>query len=347
MAKATPIEGLSANTDLAIGLKRILGARMADLLKFSGRLKQLGQDAGAADEASSQEDLVHDARVATRRLRAAFGLYPFAPGDRRSDGKARLAVFGKTLGDVRDLDVSLQWLRERLDRVADEERSGVEALVLQRQQRREAATDRLRGQVATFFGSAQRSAAPCGGSAPRSTAPCGGSAQRSTAPCGGSAQRSAAPFIEEIASGLALLRAPSGRLGGGKVQRGLARRVRRADRWLELAVNGKPDFVHQLRILTKKLRYHGELLVGIVPQAEALVDAVSPLQDGLGDLHECDTRIHWLTEALTAAAAADLPGMVRLVRDAKEDRRSRWEKMQGELQHWQDKKKLLRLGRKL
>jgi CHAD domain-containing protein len=273
-------------------------------MKFAGPLKS-----DAPDEQQSREDLVHDARVATRRLRAAFGLCSFRPASRRKEGQKRVATFGQVLGEVRDLDTSLCWLRERLDLVADEERSGVEALVLQKEQRRHSALARLRGRATLFFDGE----------------------------------------VEEIATGLLLLRTGPGRLGGGEARRRLRKQVERARDWLcwALEEEGKADFVHHLRTRAKKLRYHAELLLGIVPRADKIAEAVAPLQDGLGELHDCDARMHWLTEAIVTAKPDELPGMVRLLRDAQEERRWRWAKMQPELLRWREKKHFERMSKEI
>jgi CHAD domain-containing protein len=107
MAKAAKIVGLDASTPAEVAGRRILEIRFGELL--------------ALCEAARREpsvDAVHDARVASRRMRAAMSL--FAYGDAFAGERAELQRLGKSLGVVRDLDVHIGWLEGELARMPAE-----------------------------------------------------------------------------------------------------------------------------------------------------------------------------------------------------------------------------------
>src|SRR5690242_4676664 len=94
MAKPTPVRGLDAASPMPQAARAFLGSRVADVQRYLGKL---GPDLGA--------DEVHDARVATRRLRAALTLF----GNRKRVRKADkvISALQDALGEVRDLQVQL------------------------------------------------------------------------------------------------------------------------------------------------------------------------------------------------------------------------------------------------
>jgi CHAD domain-containing protein len=93
VAKATPIRGLSAPAKLREAGPRILTARLRDVERHLPGLPA--------------EDPVHDARVATRRLRAALRLL------RLRELETKVKELQDALGDVRDLQLQISWLRGR------------------------------------------------------------------------------------------------------------------------------------------------------------------------------------------------------------------------------------------
>ncbi|HEY1333470.1 MAG TPA: CHAD domain-containing protein [Myxococcaceae bacterium] len=94
MAKPTPVRGLHAATLLPEAARAFLGGRLADVQRQLGKL---GRDLDA--------EKVHDARVATRRLRAALVLFGDGKRVRRADKVVR--ALQDALGEVRDLHVQL------------------------------------------------------------------------------------------------------------------------------------------------------------------------------------------------------------------------------------------------
>jgi CHAD domain-containing protein len=94
MAKPTPVRGLQASTPMAEAARAFLKGRLADVQRQLGKLgPRLGSEQ------------VHDARVATRRLRAALVLFGDGKRVRRADRVVR--GLQDTLGEVRDLHVQL------------------------------------------------------------------------------------------------------------------------------------------------------------------------------------------------------------------------------------------------
>ncbi|OJV76635.1 MAG: hypothetical protein BGO37_11410 [Cellulomonas sp. 73-92] len=107
----------------------------------AARLRSLGPAATAGDD-----DAVHDARTATRRLRTALGVCAplVADGTRLRDG---LRGVGRTLGAVRDPAVELTWLREALDSLPHDDGRARARLVENRLAARQAGLVVLRRQL--------------------------------------------------------------------------------------------------------------------------------------------------------------------------------------------------------
>ena len=98
--------------------------------------------------------------------------------------------------------------------------------------------------------------------------------------------------LERLWRGQASLE-PRGRLGGQRLRADLRKRLRAIDRLVAAAAE-KMDarHAHRLRIAVKKLRYRAELVQQALPQAiDALLEAITPLQDTLGELHDLDVRL--------------------------------------------------------
>ncbi|RPH72440.1 MAG: CHAD domain-containing protein [Myxococcaceae bacterium] len=112
MAKPTPVRGLDAATPMPEAARALLGARLADVQRYLGKL---GPDLGS--------DEVHDARVATRRLRGALALF----GDRKRVRRADRVVqtLQDALGDVRDVHVQLDAFTAIAEKAAPLERTAL------------------------------------------------------------------------------------------------------------------------------------------------------------------------------------------------------------------------------
>ncbi|HVP60559.1 MAG TPA: CHAD domain-containing protein [Myxococcaceae bacterium] len=115
MAKPTPVRGLDAATPMPQAARTFLGARLADLQRHLGKLG-----------ARLDSERVHDARVATRRLRAALVLFGGGKRVRKADRVVR--DLQDALGDVRDLQVQIHAFGKMSDEASPLERTALRHL---------------------------------------------------------------------------------------------------------------------------------------------------------------------------------------------------------------------------
>lgn len=181
-----------------------------------------------------------------------------------------------------------------------DERPGVEALLQEIDRRRGEKLDALRAEVERFFARA----------------------------------RDPETWLEPLAQAFAGDRK---RLGGRGVRRRLRRRLKKVRRQLEPAASGRPDFVHELRIRAKKLRYHAELLKDVFPEACSLARSLPDLSAALGEVHDRDVRSRSLLRQISAAPRAGLPGLALLLRQNEEERRACWEEACAEMQRFEER----------
>ncbi|HUM13589.1 MAG TPA: CHAD domain-containing protein [Myxococcaceae bacterium] len=112
MAKPTPVRGLQAGTPMPKAARALVAARLADLQRH---LRKLGARLGS--------EQVHDARVSSRRLRAALALFGDGKRVRRADRVVR--SLQDSLGEVRDLHVQLDAFGKLSDEAAPLERTAL------------------------------------------------------------------------------------------------------------------------------------------------------------------------------------------------------------------------------
>jgi len=222
--------------------------------------------------AGEDPEAVHDARVATRRLRAAMDaaadLYPEGwYGPLHKEAKA----ITRALGRVRDYDVLLGHLAGDDHAKGTSERTGQDYLAkrLRRDRRAERAamrkrlarydSRRFRKDVRRHFGDGTRPVAPGEDQALRD---------------GGRA------FLRQRAAALLAFDAV---LSGEE---------------------GPPEPSHEARIAAKRLRYALELFA---PEDEATLSALKQAQEHLGDLHDTDVRIARLREEIAGQDSRKKP----------------------------------------
>ena len=112
MAKPTPVRGLKAATPMPKAAHAFLKARQSDLRRHLGKLgPRLGSEQ------------VHDARVASRRLRATLAL--FGGGKRVDRADREASDLQDSLGEVRDLHVQLDGFGKLSDEAAPLERTAL------------------------------------------------------------------------------------------------------------------------------------------------------------------------------------------------------------------------------
>ncbi len=217
-------------------------------------------------------EAVHQARVATRRLRSDLRTFrPLLPPDWYTSTTDELRWLGQSLGAVRDADVLL----DRLDGAARDldvsDRGAAKQLLARLERERADQRDALLaamdsdryGQLLDRLAAAARELPP-----------------------GGDRKAQAARA------------APAAAAAPHRPWRRLRRSVR------ALGEQPSDEALHQVRIRAKRLRYASEAVAPVVGQpATAFARTVADLQDVLGDLHDCVVAEGWLRDAARAAPA--------------------------------------------
>ena len=244
-------------------------------------LRLLGHDLGVR-LGEAPED-VHQARVATRRLRSDLKTYgdlldPAWAGELRTD----LKDVASALGAVRDADVLLGRLRGRLASLRDDDAPAAERLLSTLEDERREDRRTLLELLASDAYRALLDRLVEGARNPQLTALAG---------------QPAAAVLTELA-------------------RGPWQKLRAAARRVE--PGGADEELHQVRIRAKRARYAAEVAALAVGRpAQRFAKAVAKLQDGLGELQDAVVAEAWLRSAAAGAprpvvlAAGQLVAMER------------------------------------
>jgi CHAD domain-containing protein len=207
-------------------------------------------------------EAVHDMRVATRRLRAAFRVFcdyydpevvgPYVKGLRRT---------GQTLGAVRDLDVFEAKVQAYLETLPESHRGGLNDLLVVLEEQRKTAREQL---IAYLDGKKFRHFVERFGEFTETQ----GLGSLAAGPGAGEPR----PYRVRHVAPMAIYE----RLG----------EVRAYDDWVNIP-NPPTSRLHALRIACKKLRYTVEFFEEVLGRnAKALVKEIVSIQDHLGDLHD-------------------------------------------------------------
>lgn len=260
-AKSTTVgsPGVKPGDELAEAGRKIMRHYFSEMLSYEdGTI--LGED---------PEEL-HNMRVTTRRLRAAFNLFEssFKPGALKSHLKG-LRLTGRVLGTVRDLDVFIEKAYHYQASLPEEGRSGMEPLLSawqeQRQQARERMLEYLESQqYATFkqkfsiFLNSLHAGVP--------------------------EQKPDQPIPSTVRETLPIL-----------IYTAFAR-VRCFD---DFITHAQIEQLHALRIEFKKLRYTVEFFQEVLGNQSALViEDLKTLQDHLGELNDAQVATQILRKFL-------------------------------------------------
>lgn len=129
MARARDVPGFDCDEPFAVAAARVIEVRAAEVFEHSNGVLYT-------------EDIepLHDMRVATRRLRAALEVFETCfPAKRRRKTLKRVKALADALGERRDADVAIEFLRSFATEVPEAERPALEALIERlREEQREA-----------------------------------------------------------------------------------------------------------------------------------------------------------------------------------------------------------------
>ena len=222
----------------------------------------------------SDNDAVHDFRVAVRRLRSwVRGLGPWLEDSTPKKATRRLEKAARTTGDVRDAEVHLTWLHAQRAALSVRQRRGLAWLVDQI----EAEKRRDEHAAATKGGRAfDRAAATLSRKLPSYRAQL--ESENADAP------RTFADVMAELLRDHATT---------------LARRLARVETFED------EKGAHAARIAGKRLRYLLEPVAKHVDGGTELVDDLAKMQDTLGDWHDVHVFSAAIVRASESAAAAE------------------------------------------
>ncbi len=218
-----------------------------------------------------QIEVIHQARVAARRLTAAVRAFGPLLGNRKSrrwqDDVGRTL---RRLGDARDKDVQIEFIRQALKQTPERPlRPGIRRLLLRLQQQRRDLQPKV-----------QKAALILGRSGALKAVRGQADAMAEALPPGGATIQT--PFVFDTA---------------------WRRIVKRIDKLLAyeacLSSPGDAGQHHQMRIAAKRLRYTMELFrPAYEGDLDGCLSAMKKLQDLLGDLHDCDVWLQLLPDFL-------------------------------------------------
>jgi len=226
-------------------------------------------------------EALHDMRVASRRLRAAFEVFQdaFEPGALKPYLKG-LRATGRALGKVRDLDVFMEKAQQYLDTIHEDRHVGLDMLLAgwkeQRQAARSEMLEWMASQDYTDFKRKFNLFLNTPGAGARSTP----------------VSMPVPTKVLELAPVLIYTRIAS---------------VRAYAPYLD---NAPVELLHALRIEFKKLRYTVEYFQEVLgKQVKDVIDLLKQMQDHLGDLNDAQVAALILTEFIEnwEARQAQLP----------------------------------------
>ena len=239
------VDNLRESTDRSVRLVAL--GHLADATSAHARLAS-----------QSDDEALHDFRVALRRLRSWERAFrPYLRDDLGKKLRRRLRDLARDTGASRDLEVHLAWLKEQRRSLGRRQRPGLDWLVGELEARKADADNVLEKDIDGRFVKLERRLA-----------------------------RALESYRERLR-----LRKDGSAAPLPTFAEALAPRVRKAASDLETQlghVRTERDVRegHEARIAAKRLRYLLEPVMKIVPGAADIVDRLKGLQDVLGDLHD-------------------------------------------------------------
>lgn len=298
MTQPTPIRGLGPGTRLGEAARRILTGRLADVRK---------PEAGLAE--GVDPDAVHDMRVATRRLRAALGV--FRPLGGLGKLEREVKRLQDALGGVRDVHVQAAWLDGAARGLKDEGPGTLKGLTALREARQAG----LQEQEARLHAELERWV-----------------------------DRTVPRLLRKL-DGLQDKHRFGGRRARAPVRQRLRRVAKRMDAYSDAPDAAS---AHVLRKELKKLRYELELFQPAFRRTvDALLEVLVPLQDALGELHDADVRLEQFERLAAEAPPRERKAARALLSMARDERAGCAATIARELQRWHAESMARRLRRML
>ena len=219
---------------------------------------------------------LHDMRVATRKLRAAMSTFEAALPLRFQALRDELKWVGGCLGEVRDLDVQIEWLEEEREQSGWEEATAIGPLIAERLERRNEERTRL---LEALDGERYRRMVRDITTALRE---------------GDDGKGDAAMPIREYGARL------------------LKKRYRQFEREADaISADSPAELYHATRIRAKRLRYTADALSDVYGRrATELIVELKAVQDLLGEHQDCAVAIDWLRA--TALSGRSWPALTLL-----------------------------------
>ena len=249
--------GVEPDDTLSEAGRKVMGYHFAQMVLHEAGTR-LGEDI---------EEL-HDMRVATRRMRAAFEVFrdAFEPKAVKSHLKG-LRATGRALGRVRDLDVFIEKAQHYLDTLPQEQRSGLEPLLVlwenERQNDREKMLEHLNSEDYANF------------------------------------KRKFLKFVSTPGAGTRPVFETSPHLVQHIVPVLIYTRLAAVRAYGPILESATIAQLHSLRIEFKKLRYTLEFFREVLGEETGeLIEEIKNLQDHLGDLNDADVACSILRKFL-------------------------------------------------
>ena len=251
--------GVLPDDPLAEAGRKIMLAQFAEMLCHEAGTR-LGEDIEA----------LHDMRVATRRLRAAFDIFGHAFQKKAvRSNMAGLRQIGRLLGAVRDLDVFMEKAEGYLESLPEDTRQGLDPLLLSWRSQRSDTRNRLLshldspayGEFITYYNY----------------------------------------FVQTIGSGVQVHNTdtPTPNRVCEVVPCLIYNRMAMVRAYGPIVNTATIPQLHALRIEFKRLRYAFEFFVEVLGvEARQVIDMIKKLQDHLGDLHDADVACQILNSFL-------------------------------------------------
>ena len=280
MPRPWPVEGIDATTSATVAAPKILAVRLAELAHHRDRTLH-----------QRDAESVHDLRVATRRLRAALRLFGGALGKATPAVKA----LGDALGRVRDLDVQIEWLERARERVAVDERPGIDWLLGDRRAALPPLELAMQNAIRRFHDHLE-------------------------------------PVLTLHLHVAGFAKPLGARSVRKRIARRLRKLGESID---ELTAVEDARAVHALRVAGKKARYDLELVDGIYgAAASTALERLKTLQEAIGELHDRDVRLTLLPEWVARSHRLEQPGVVRLLKDTLDERKRLGGELAEEIEAW-------------